>query len=186
MQNNPIRYNDPTGHWLVEDSGNGGCSTSGYCPGSSTYNPPQNDEVVDLDDNLSNDEDDEPNPNDDISLGMHVEISAEIDVLFDPFAGYTPDERQLLNEILISLYGGNLNLMETAQVACDFNNCNNPLNYQDTNPLSLLSPDQAQLITNSYFMQQDNRTAQIFLKQLEADDFSTNPWNHEPNCFRNI
>lgn len=35
MQNNPIRYNDPSGHRLVEDYGNGGCSTSGYCPGSS-------------------------------------------------------------------------------------------------------------------------------------------------------
>ena len=45
MQNNPIRYNDPSGHWLVEDYGNGGCSTSGYCPGSSdsTYTPTQSD-----------------------------------------------------------------------------------------------------------------------------------------------
>lgn len=33
---NPLRYTDPTGHYLVEDSGNGGCSTSGYCPGSSS------------------------------------------------------------------------------------------------------------------------------------------------------
>ena len=36
MQNNPIRYSDPSGHRLVEDFGNGGCSTSGYCPVSST------------------------------------------------------------------------------------------------------------------------------------------------------
>lgn len=35
VTNNPIRYTDPTGHRLVEDFGNGGCSTSGYCPGSS-------------------------------------------------------------------------------------------------------------------------------------------------------
>lgn len=41
MRNNPIRYIDPSGHRLVEDYGNGGCSTSGYCPGSSgsTYIP---------------------------------------------------------------------------------------------------------------------------------------------------
>ena len=36
MQNNPIRYSDPSGHRLVEDYGNGGCSTSGYCLGSSS------------------------------------------------------------------------------------------------------------------------------------------------------
>lgn len=40
MRNNPIRYSDPSGHRLVDAFGNGGCSTSGYCPGSSTYNPP--------------------------------------------------------------------------------------------------------------------------------------------------
>ena len=40
VTNNPIRYTDPTGHYLVEDYGNGGCSTSGYCPGSSTCTPP--------------------------------------------------------------------------------------------------------------------------------------------------
>jgi len=41
VQNNPVRYSDPSGHYLVEDYGNGGCSISGYCSGSSgsTYVP---------------------------------------------------------------------------------------------------------------------------------------------------
>ena len=30
-----MRYNDPTGHMRVDNEGGGGCSTSGYCPGSS-------------------------------------------------------------------------------------------------------------------------------------------------------
>ena len=47
--------------------------------------------------------------------------------------------------------------------------------------MSVLSPDQAQLITSTYSNQFTNKPTQLLLQVLDADDFSTNPWNFEPN-----
>lgn len=45
-----MRYTDPTGHRLVEDEFGGGCSTSGYCGGSSDYTPSKDEGDDDDDD----------------------------------------------------------------------------------------------------------------------------------------
>ena len=39
VNNSPLMYTDPTGHELNETQGNGGCSTSGFCPRDYDFTP---------------------------------------------------------------------------------------------------------------------------------------------------
>ena len=73
VTNRPVNFNDPSGHRLVENEFGGGCSTSGYCPGSSgpTYQPTQTDGDPEG-------EDPDANLEDELATGPDADLIEEI------------------------------------------------------------------------------------------------------------
>jgi len=181
-------FNDPTGHDAYST-----CGGNSYCMDYVSENP----ELIDVtasivqeqlkkkgknqNKNGGSDKDYEnPNdymPPDYIPLDLWIP-DPEINESFDPFAGYTINEKTWSSELSFYLYGDGL--LSMAQQACEIDNCNNPLMYQETNPLSGAPPDVA-TVFNPLASPVNSAQSQVFLSKLRADDWSTNPWNTEPN-----
>ena len=80
VNNSPVNYVDPSGHYLLENEYGGGCSTSGYCPGSSNLPAPTGG---------NNDASNDPNPSGDASEDI-------VDILYQ-LANFSQDMATLVD-----------------------------------------------------------------------------------------
>jgi hypothetical protein len=103
----------------------------------------------------------------------HKRGDLNIEYLFDPYHGLTPDNRMLLIGASEELYGGKL--MQMAIEACKTNYCNNPIDYNDLHGNVRLQVASALIAQNS------DLASQLFIKYVGADNFAKNGMNYEPS-----